>query len=91
MPNDGRGVTENRGSSLLLNFKGEKFMGIARKCDRCGELYELYEDTKFNNIRLYKDRLVSNVVWVMDYDLCPSCATMLEEWLNVKGEKNGTV
>lgn len=63
-------------------------MGIARKCDRCGELYELYEDTKFNSIRLIKDRPASNSVWVMDYDLCLSCATMLEEWLDVKGEKN---
>lgn len=66
-------------------------MAIARKCDRCGELYELYNDTKFNNIRLIKDRPLSNSVWVMDYDLCPSCAIMLEEWLNVKGEKNGNV
>lgn len=65
-------------------------MAIARKCDRCGELYECYDDTEFNGIRLELDRrLCPTPMLVKYYDLCLSCATMLEEWLNVKGEKNG--
>lgn len=73
-------------------MKGEKAMAIARKCDRCGELYECYDDTRFNSIRLELDmRLSATPAFVKVYDLCLSCATTLEEWLNVKGEKNGTV
>lgn len=67
-------------------------MAIARKCDRCGELYECYEDVQFNSIRLELDMQYSSTpVFVKVYDLCPSCATMLKDWLDVNGEKNGNV
>lgn len=66
-------------------------MAIARKCDRCGEFYDLYIDTKFNGLVLTKETKINRPVVEKGYDLCLSYATMLEEWLNVKGEKNGTV
>jgi hypothetical protein len=63
-------------------------MAIARKCDRCGELYECYEDAEFNSIVLVRDRKYTNSIRVREYDLCLACATMLKDWLDVKGEKN---
>lgn len=66
-------------------------MAEAKKCDRCGEFYDLYTDMKFNRLVLTKETKLNRPVVTEDYDLCLSCATMLEEWLNVKGEKNGTV
>lgn len=56
-------------------------MANAKKCDRCGVLYESpgYEpDIRINHyIHCYGDR------W---YDLCPTCQSMLEEFLKYKGE-----
>lgn len=66
-------------------------MAVARKCDLCGEFYDIKSDVKFNGLILTKETRFDSPVSVKGYDLCLSCATMLEEWLNVKGEKNGDV
>ena len=61
----------------------------AKKCDRCGELYEFYEDAKFNNIVLVIDRKFTTSIRVREYDLCRSCMSSLKDWLDMTGEKEG--
>ena len=60
--------------------KGVK-MGNAKKCDRCGKLYEIttviakkkYKITKLNE---YRSKQV---------DLCESCMNSLDKWWNKSG------
>ena len=63
----------------------------ARKCDRCGEFYELSKedqerkgwpvDTKGAIARLYLRPGTDNSgEW---YDLCPECVKSLQEWLGI--------
>lgn len=64
---------------------------LARKCDRCGELYEHYEtyqknEEKFNAVvtmdRDINDARRSRIA----RDLCPKCRLKLIGWL--KGEEH---
>lgn len=63
----------------------------AKKCDRCGKLFEYYDGSKkFKNTEkangfMLIDRDLDNKYWSRkDYDLCPECMTKLEKFL--KGE-----
>ena len=65
-------------------------MAEAKKCDRCGEFYDLHVDKmKFNGLKLTRETKYTPPVTLTHYDLCLSCATMLRDWLDVKGEKDG--
>lgn len=58
-----------------------------RKCDRCNEVYEPYEDT-FNSVGIstfnIEDEEKGNGVY---YDLCPKCQAELLAWLTAHGTK----
>ena len=64
---------------------------LARKCDRCGNLYEPetrnVKSGSFNGIQLI-DRKFSND-WNSRkvYDLCPDCLDSFLEWLGGDEEK----
>ena len=63
----------------------------AKKCDRCGKLFEHYDGakefkhTERANAILLIDRDLDNKYWSRkSYDLCPECMKMIEELLNEK-------
>lgn len=59
-------------------------MAIAKKCDRCGTLYESYNVK--NNAEAINGFKTLNInesqrYWSHGpYDLCPSCSTELMDW-----------
>lgn len=57
-------------------------MASARKCDKCGELYEIYEQLPddFTVAQLNKRYVWSRL------DLCPSCQVDLTLWMQGKAE-----
>lgn len=66
-------------------------MASAKKCDRCGTLYERYASTinkkyNFNGLALRKythDSPNPNEYWVGKvFELCPECSRELESWLS---------
>lgn len=63
-------------------------MADAKKCDRCGKLYEPY-----NKSRLYGTMRVSAFAFMIEnrgyslderYDLCPDCMKFLQKWFKGK-------
>ena len=63
----------------------------AKKCDRCGKLFEHYDGakefihTERANAILLIDRDLDNKYWSRkSYDLCPDCMKMIEELLSKK-------
>ena len=66
-------------------------MANAKKCDRCGTLYEPYGI--IDRVRAEKNSImvIGNIYGEITsrdefYDLCPDCMEELHEWL--KGEKD---
>ena len=63
-------------------------MAIAKKCDRCGKLYEGYhvkEDDCGTNGIAEISMEITNVYEVMEvFDLCPECKKSFEEWRDNK-------
>lgn len=67
-------------------------MAFAKKCDRCGKLYEEYNiknDSKnINGIQTlnidYKRKFYSH----KPFDLCPECKDSFEKWLLNIGKEN---
>ena len=65
-------------------------MGIARKCDRCGKLFDPYNiDAGYKVPNRYMNILLRNVLLVDetykelgDYDLCHECSESLNKWIN---------
>lgn len=67
-------------------------MASARKCDRCGKLYEFYykesDGMVINGMTLVENDVTYNSHKTKMYiDLCPECLTQLAEWLE-GGERN---
>ncbi len=62
-------------------------MGFAMKCDRCGLLYEEYEDGAWNyGVQTFCRVCEDNTIKVHDtYDLCPDCMAKFNVWL-LKGK-----
>ena len=51
---------------------------VARKCDRCGALYERYGKNR-PALQVHLNRYpVAKGLW---YDLCPECQEKLEDWM----------
>lgn len=49
-------------------------MAIAKKCDRCGKLYELYDGVLFtDNRKYYAVRFANDSISSRWLDLCPDC------------------
>lgn len=64
---------------------------LAKKCDRCGSLFEHYDgsknfkDSERANGLLLIDRDLQRKYWGRkDYDLCPDCMQKLEDFLKCK-------
>lgn len=60
-------------------------MALAKKCDRCGKLYENYDDIECNDVQVNRidtigyrpgERSISK-----SYDLCPDCCFDFARWL----------
>lgn len=60
-------------------------MAIARKCDRCGELYEPYDHIECNDVPI--DKVITSYlgddlkVQAKTYDLCPNCCFEFARWI----------
>ena len=58
-------------------------MANAKKCDRCGRLYEYYEGVEVTKGgRKYHALSVENGYVNKWYDLCPVCMTKLVDFIN---------
>lgn len=63
-------------------------MANAKKCDRCGKLYERYSGIQIiQGGNLYNTVHVANDFVRNSYDMCPECMTKLKEFLTeMEGE-----
>ena len=67
-------------------------MGLAKKCDRCGNLYEPKDmdvcGAIVNGLSLIdRDKQNSRVVGRKYFDLCPECMAHLANWLKNNPKK----
>lgn len=66
-------------------------MAVAKKCDRCGKLYEQYNNR--NSKTDTNGLMLLNIDYTMRYfshdaiDLCPDCMAFLREWLETGQER----
>lgn len=66
-------------------------MALAKKCDRCGRLYEFYDkDENGNKCYNALSPICRDEVNIIDgrwdaKDLCPECRDSFNEWLNLPG------
>lgn len=58
---------------------------LAKKCDRCGKLYEHYDiidNTKKNGIAIvFTNKFGGRERWNGDIDLCRDCMNSFTKWL----------
>lgn len=57
-------------------------MSAAKKCDRCGSYYDLYD---------YDIGIIKSEVYHEFIDLCPVCHAALKDWLNVCKKKEEAI
>jgi hypothetical protein len=79
--------------SRALSFfrKDEINMSLAMKCDRCGKLYEFYDNGDFNGVSAIKKLKNQNYLDRGTFDLCPECRASFDKWLHLPEiEKNAT-
>ena len=62
-------------------------MATARKCDRCGSLYEIYDGIGFSDANLNKWTGMMLCTYLSssrnrEYDLCPHCMRALLSFIN---------
>ena len=59
-------------------------MAIARKCDRCGKLYEYYpkgNKVQYNGVqRIYRHKN-GNLDYEEIFDFCPECMNAFDEFM----------
>lgn len=61
-------------------------MANAKKCDRCGKLYEVYHGIQMcKDGHFYDTVIVANLGMSRSYDMCPECMTKLKEFLTEMG------
>lgn len=64
-------------------------MAMAKKCDRCGKLYELYTDDNGRNGFAYaKIDRPGQANFFMAYDLCPECMKLFTGFMVRKEVKS---
>jgi hypothetical protein len=59
-------------------------MSNAKKCDRCGKLYELYDGCKVQKGGHSYNKVAFLRSWndpCKEYDLCPECMELLIKWM----------
>ena len=65
-------------------------MAIAKKCDRCGKLYEHYptgNKSQYNAIRRFQRNAVGETITCVNTlttDLCPECMDEFEKFMTAK-------
>lgn len=66
-------------------------MAVARKCDRCGKLYEEYivecerlTKHKINAVRLVHKNRNENTDRGLAFDLCPECMEKFKSFMNIQ-------
>lgn len=63
---------------------------VAKKCDRCGKLYEFYDmvnNTRRNGVAIvYLNKLGIREGLIRDIDLCQECMDSFAKWYEMKGE-----
>lgn len=64
-------------------------MSLAKKCDRCGKLYEIYKvkgsNKDFNGVATIEILNNRNYQGKDILDLCSECRDSLDEWLHLPG------
>lgn len=60
---------------------------LAKKCDRCGSFYEVYntknDENKINGIKTFNINPNNNTFYShRPYDLCPKCSEEFMNWLH---------
>lgn len=61
----------------------------AKKCDRCGKLYELYDGIKFQpTSNSYYIVRFENALIGRDFDMCPDCMKKIIEFMKA-GKEGG--
>lgn len=56
----------------------------AKKCDRCGNFYEIYgSNTTANCVYKQNGDCISRCKCDIKYELCPECMTEFEEWISI--------
>ena len=58
-------------------------MSLAMKCDRCGKLYEFYDNGDFNSITTIKKLKNRNYIGNNTFDLSPECRASFDKWLHL--------
>lgn len=58
-------------------------MSLAMKCDRCGKLYEFYDNGDFNGVSAIKKLKNQNYLDRGTFDLCPECRASFDKWLHL--------
>ena len=68
---------------------------LAKKCDRCGKLYEHYDkagDERQNGVSIiYVNKFGSRERIIVDKDLCGDCMQSLINWLNKNGSDENII
>ena len=64
-------------------------MSSAKKCDRCGKLYEIYKiksnNKEFNGVATIEVLRDQRYKDVSAFDLCIECRDSFDEWLHLPG------
>lgn len=65
-------------------------MAIAKKCDRCGKFYEVYnkkeDNININKIMSFNIYCNTNYFNNVPIDLCPECKDSFNSWFKKEGE-----
>lgn len=63
---------------------------LAKKCDRCGKLYDHYDEFDNNKINgistIFKNKFGVRESISKDIDLCQECMNSFIKWYEMKGE-----
>ena len=66
-------------------------MAIARKCDRCGKLYEYYPEgnkVRYNGVQRIFNHIGGGYDMDNPLDFCPECMKAFDEFMIIGKEKN---
>ena len=63
-------------------------MSAATKCDRCGKLFEHYDEqgNKVKRIKITRTTIVPLTNFDFSYDLCPECDEEFKKWIKNEEE-----
>lgn len=71
----------------MVRERRKSKMALAKKCDRCGKLYEAYSvegDDRMNGITEANIEITGRWMIREVFDLCPECKRSFEKWRDNK-------